>query len=69
MLCRKLTSDCRWPWTTPFAEVALCGWHPAPLLALRTLKADVITGLPEEVGELAAKADPDWLVRGGACRP
>ena len=34
---RKLTFDCRWPWTSSFGE-SLMGFRPAPLLSLRTLK-------------------------------
>lgn len=36
--------DCRWPADTPFST-ALCGFCPAPLVSLRTLKADVIAGV------------------------
>jgi hypothetical protein len=36
--------DCRWPAETPFST-ALCGFCPAPLVSLRTLKADVIAGV------------------------
>ncbi|GFH08707.1 RRM domain-containing protein, partial [Haematococcus lacustris] len=41
---RKLVSDSRWAPTTPFRQ-ALLGFLPAPLLTLRTCKADVVTGL------------------------
>lgn len=40
---RKLAYDCRWPYTTPFPQ-ALGPFRPAPLVTLRTLKADVIAG-------------------------
>ncbi|WP_220140279.1 damage-control phosphatase ARMT1 family protein [Kitasatospora acidiphila] len=42
---RRLVGDRLWPPTTPFAEAA--GHFPSPVAALRTLKSDVVTGLPE----------------------
>ena len=60
---RKLTNDCRWPFTTPFTE-SLQGFAPAPLLSLRTLKADVITGLREGQGAALGNIDKDWQVNG-----
>lgn len=50
---RKLVHDCRWPTTTDFST-SLQGFCPAPLLLLRTLKADVVTGL--ESGQVSRKA-------------
>ena len=43
---RRLLGDRQWPFTTSFAEI-LC-YTPAPLLALRTLKAELACGLSEE---------------------
>ncbi|MFI9568811.1 damage-control phosphatase ARMT1 family protein [Streptomyces rishiriensis] len=40
---RRLVGDSRWDPTTPFADVTAC--FPGPVVALRTLKSDVITGL------------------------
>jgi len=60
---RKLTSDCRWPTTTPFST-SLMGFEPAPLLALRTLKADVVAGLVPGQAEKLTKIDAEWLVNG-----
>ncbi|MCQ9182395.1 protein-glutamate O-methyltransferase family protein [Streptomyces sp. IBSBF 2953] len=40
---RRLVGDSRWAPTTPFADVA--AHFPGPVVALRTLKSDVITGL------------------------
>ncbi|MFF1544162.1 damage-control phosphatase ARMT1 family protein [Streptomyces sp. NPDC058291] len=40
---RRLVGDNRWAPTTPFAEVT--AYFPGPVVALRTLKSDVITGL------------------------
>ncbi|XP_071491830.1 damage-control phosphatase ARMT1-like [Diadema antillarum] len=60
---RKLVADRYWPHTTPFDE-ALCGFHPAPLCALRTLKADVVVGLREGVAEQLGAANEKWMVTG-----
>jgi hypothetical protein len=73
---RKLTADCRWPWTTPFAEAlgplggkekaaaAKAGRASVALVTLRTLKADVVAGLAPGVGEACAARDKDWQVNG-----
>lgn len=59
---RRLLGDRNWPFTTPFEEVM--AYFPAPLLALRTLKAEVAAGLsPEQVDRLN-ETDPDWAVNG-----
>jgi uncharacterized protein with ATP-grasp and redox domains len=59
---RRLLGDAHWPATTPFAEVTR--YFPAPLVALRTLKAEIIVGLrPGEAERLHAE-DPSWLVNG-----
>ncbi|KAG2454966.1 hypothetical protein HYH02_000792 [Chlamydomonas schloesseri] len=60
---RKLTHDCRWPHDTPFEE-SLQGFKPAPLVALRTCKADVVAGLARGQSEALSAADADWLVNG-----
>lgn len=43
---------------------ALQGFRPAPLVALRTNKAEVICGVPEDVARATAATNPDWLVTG-----
>ncbi len=59
---RRLVDDAHWPFTTPFAEVV--AYFPAPLLALRTLKAEVVVGLDEaRIREVAAQ-DPEWMTNG-----
>jgi hypothetical protein len=59
---RRLLGDAHWPPPTPFAQAA--GYFPAPLVALRTLKAEIIVGLgPGEAERLDAE-DPTWLING-----
>ncbi|MEW2131286.1 damage-control phosphatase ARMT1 family protein [Streptomyces sp. NPDC005435] len=41
---RRLVGDRYWPPTTPFRDVT--AYFPGPVATLRTLKSDVITGLP-----------------------
>ena len=60
---RKLVSDRNWPYTAPFSEV-LEGFQPTNLCALRTLKADLVGGLPPGAAKIAASKDKDWLVSG-----
>jgi uncharacterized protein with ATP-grasp and redox domains len=59
---RRLLGDRHWPYTTPFA--AILSYTPAPLLALRALKAELACGLTEEQIADLKNEDPDWLVNG-----
>ncbi|XP_073965848.1 damage-control phosphatase ARMT1-like isoform X2 [Choristoneura fumiferana] len=45
-------------------EPSLQGFIPAPILALRTVKADLICGLPKGKFEAINKIDPDWMRKG-----
>lgn len=63
---RKLTGDRSWNVLTPF-HVALRDFKPAPLVTLRTLKADTVVGIKEAsvYHRIKNKLMPDdWLVSG-----
>jgi uncharacterized protein with ATP-grasp and redox domains len=59
---RRLLGDRHWDYTTPFDDV-VC-YLPAPLVALRTLKSDVLIGLEPGQQPILDQKDPDWLVNG-----
>lgn len=59
---RRLLGDRQWPYTTPFADIV--SYTPAPLLALRGLKAELACGLTAEQIERLEEEDPTWLVNG-----
>ena len=60
---RRLLNDAKWELDTPFEDVTRR--FPAPLLALRTLKAELGCGIPREVSQrAAAEAPDDWMVSG-----
>jgi uncharacterized protein with ATP-grasp and redox domains len=56
---RRVLGDRHWPPVTPLSQVA--SYLPAPLLALRTLKSEVVVGLAPGQAEITALADPDWM--------
>lgn len=58
---RRLLGDRHWEPTTPFAAIVL---PPAPLVAVRAAKAEVIAGLDAATVAQTAATDPDWLVNG-----
>lgn len=59
---RRLVGDAHWPPTAPFETVT--AYFPTRLVALRTLKAEVVVGLlPGEAERLQAQ-DPQWRVTG-----
>lgn len=59
---RRLLCDLRWPMTTDFSAVT--AHFPAPLAALRALKAEIVVGLSPGQAEALAKEDASWLVNG-----
>ncbi|KAK0417830.1 hypothetical protein QR680_013232 [Steinernema hermaphroditum] len=63
---RKLVGDKDWKYDEPLLK-ALNGFLPSPLLALRTLKAETVAGLPEDsVKCIEKKYGPskNWMVTG-----
>lgn len=59
---RRLLGDRYWPYTTSFQDIM--SYAPAPLLALRALKAEVAAGLNQEQIIRLDKEDPQWMVNG-----
>ena len=60
---RKLLGDRNWPHTTSFNE-ALHGFAPAPLCSLRTIKADLVVGLKNEIVNDLNLKQKNWMVSG-----
>lgn len=61
---RKLVGDLNWETTAPFRD-CLQGFLPTNILTLRTLKADVVTGLDDGRAEKVSQEDEAWMVNGG----
>ncbi|WP_320073138.1 damage-control phosphatase ARMT1 family protein [Nostoc sp. MG11] len=59
---RRLLGDRHWNFTTNFADI-VC-YFPAPVVALRTLKSEVVADLKSEIVEKVAKSDSLWLTNG-----
>ncbi len=59
---RRLLGDRHWPVTTSFAQAL--SYTPAPLLALRVSKSDVIVGLPAGRAEQLDLEEPLWRYSG-----
>lgn len=59
---RRLLGERHWDFDTPFNDV-LC-YFPAPICALRTLKAEIGCGMSKEATMRASQQDVNWLVAG-----
>jgi uncharacterized protein with ATP-grasp and redox domains len=59
---RRLTGDLRWPEETPFEQVA--AYFPAPLLALRVSKSEVIVGLQAGQAARQDRIETGWRTNG-----
>ena len=60
---RKLLADRHWPHDVSFVK-GLDGFSPAPILALRSLKAELVVGLKPGQDRDVAKQDGDWMISG-----
>jgi predicted aconitase with swiveling domain/uncharacterized protein with ATP-grasp and redox domains len=59
---RRWLGDLHWPFTTPFNNIL--AYRPAPLLALRVLKSEIVVGLPHGLREKMFQRDPTWMFDG-----
>jgi hypothetical protein len=59
---RRLLGDLWWPPTADFADAT--AYLPAPVGVLRTLKSDVVAGLPAEVAVRLERDEPGWRTSG-----
>jgi hypothetical protein len=59
---RRALGDAHWPFTTPLADIV--SYFPAPLVFLRTCKAEVIAGLSSAQVHELHRRDPAWLTNG-----
>jgi len=59
---RRLLGDRHWGFEAPFEEIM--SYFPAPITAVRTLKAEIVCGLAEGQAEATALKDPEWMVSG-----
>ena len=60
---RKLGGDLQWPSEIAFDEM-LQGFRPAPLVILRTLKAEIVSGLDSGRATKLSETVENWLVSG-----
>lgn len=59
---RRLVGDRTWPATTPFAD--LTAYFPGAVVALRTLKSDVVVGLDRQTLEALESSASAWRTSG-----
>ncbi len=59
---RRLLGDRDWSHVTRFADVL--SYFPSPILALRTLKAELVCGIAPEEEKRAASKDSNWMTDG-----
>jgi uncharacterized protein with ATP-grasp and redox domains len=59
---RRLLDDLHWPHTAEFA--AITAYFPTTFVSLRTLKAEILVGLPPGQAEAIQAVDPAWMING-----
>jgi len=64
---RKLGYDCHYPYNTPFSQAIgpLASTPGAPpIVSLRTVKSDIVVGIPDGVGEKLDEEEKGWKISG-----
>jgi len=59
---RRLLEDRKWPFSTSLET--LLSWFPTSVAVLRTLKSEILVGIPEEMAVRMFEKDPSWLIDG-----
>jgi hypothetical protein len=59
---RRWLGDRHWPYTTSLADIL--SYRPAPVLALRVVKSNLMAGLQPGQADAVQKKDPHWLHSG-----
>ncbi|BAZ05813.1 damage-control phosphatase ARMT1 family protein [Calothrix sp. NIES-3974] len=59
---RRLLDDRKWSFTANIADI-IC-YLPAPMVALRTLKSEIVTGIKPAILQQVQATDADWLTNG-----
>jgi hypothetical protein len=59
---RRLLGDRHWPFATPFEDIL--AYFPTAVLALRTLKSQITSGISPARAQELDQLDPDWLTNG-----
>jgi uncharacterized protein with ATP-grasp and redox domains len=59
---RRLLGDRHWPYNTPFEDIVT--YFPTALVALRTLKSELIVGLEDGQAQETSARDPEWMIDG-----
>ncbi len=59
---RRLLGDRHWSFTTSFEKIL--SYFPTSLVALRTLKSELVVGLADGQPQEISKLDPEWLTNG-----
>jgi uncharacterized protein with ATP-grasp and redox domains len=59
---RRLLGDRHWPFITSFEDIV--AYFPTALVALRTMKSELVVGLDDGQAQETSARDPEWLING-----
>ncbi len=59
---RRTLEDRKWETSASLDELA--GYFPAPFIALRTMKSELVVDVPKEAADRLSRLDPQWMING-----